>query len=812
MPDYSYLEALTDAELEALRIEVAARCNTCTVEVDALEDALEDAQNQEDAAEQNYEDAVNDAVTDPTVSDETSVTTGGTGPDVVEYIGVDIPVNTVAFTGNGDDGIGIITSWDTPLELRTNFNTLVFVSGEKVNSEAQLLEVDYIGNIPDFNGTVLVSDDGVIIPDLFDPNATRNPDQVFFVSTGSAAPSQIFTVSVFAALPDQIFNVEALAPPPDQIFDVTSIEVHGVSVAEPPFIVEVGPEVPNQIFNVYTSAEPADQVFTVTRGPSVPTETFPVTVINSFNVTTGFAVPDRVFYVQLGPAPAATPDQIFGVSVGGPDAPPIPDADTIFSVTTSFAIPDQTFDVNIITNQIVDVLEPPFTVTVGPEVPDQIFEVTSSAIPYNQLFSVEVGPEVPTQIFEVNIINEFEVDAYAAKKTYNIQEANNSGWDYIVSGQGLSFATEPTINLEVGQLAWLYINTPANALWIKETQEDGVGELDPYWANITNQGTTNQRMDVQFWQAGTYYYQSEFNVEAYGEIVVTGTSADAPDQIFDVLVGADPTGFTQLFDVTVGPEFPDEIFVVDIQNDAPPAHQTFETIVGPEIPTDSFEVLTALAPLSYTIVNSGAAAYLFSGEGLTGAANPTLAVEVGQMLEFGMNAAGHPIYVSQTNSTGSKSSLQPFFHDILGQGASVGVLRVIFSQPGTYFYNCGFHGSMNGQISVTGTGMTQKLYAIAQGADKYTVSGEGLLNEGNADLTVALGETLYLSVTAPTQPVYIKRVAGVGTEVQSPDYMELLVNQGTTSELMKMRFLLPGTYYYASSVDQKYGGTITVTA
>ena len=442
MPDYSYLEDLTDAELEALRIEVAARCDVCTVEVEALEDAVEQAEQEQATAEQGYQDALDDAVTEPTVEDETSVKTGGTGPDVVEYIAVDIPVDCVTFTGNGDDGIGIITSWDVPEELRVNFNTLVFVSGEKVNSEAQLLEVDYIGSIPDFQDSVLVSDEGVIIPDLFDPNAERNPDQIFFVNTGPKAVSQIYTVTVFAATPDQIFNVEALAPPPDQIFNVETIEVLDVSVAEPPFIVEVGPELPNQIFNVRTSATPPDRTFTVTRGARTPDEVFPITVVNVFEVTASFAVPDQVFYVELGPSPAADPDQIFDVSVGGPDAPPIPDPDEIFSVTTSFAIPDKIFKTLVVSEFEVDVLEPPFTVTVGPELPDQIFEVTSSAIPYNQLFSVEVGPEVPNQIFETNVITEFEVDAYAPRKVYNIQEAENTGWDYIVSGEGLQFGDD----------------------------------------------------------------------------------------------------------------------------------------------------------------------------------------------------------------------------------------------------------------------------------------------------------------------------------------------------------------------------------
>lgn len=810
MPDFSYLENLTDAELEALRLQVAARTNVCVPEVNDLQDALDQAQQAEQDAQQNYDDAVEDANQQPSVEGETSVKNGGTGPDVVEYIAVDIPVGASISTGNGDDGLGIITSWDVPEELRVNFNVLAFVSGEKVSSGAQLLEVDYIGSIPDFQDSVLVSDEGIIIPDLFDPNAERNPDKTFFVETGPKAFDQVFTVKVFAPQPDQIFDITTFAKPADQIFDITTIETYGVSAAELPFIVEVGPELPNQIFSVKTSATPPDRTFVVQRGPGVPDQTFEVLPITKFTFKTGVAIPDRTYFVELGPAPAKTPDQIFGVSVGGPDAPPIPDPDEIFEVETSWATPDKIFRTNIITNRVVDVFEAPFLVTVGPNSPDQIFDVTSSAKPFDQVFSVEVGPEIPSQVFETTIINEFEVDAYSRPLTYQIQEGTiNNQTDYIVSGEGLEFANEPTINVEVGQELRLFVNTPANALWIKDVQEDGPGELEPFFADITNQGTTNRLMKARFWQVGTYYYQSEFNASASGIIEVTGVSAENPDQIFDVFVGAGQEQ-DQTFEITTGPEFPDEIFSVTAEGGAPPVHKNFETVVGPEIPTENFEVLTALPALTYTIQNSGNVAYLVTGNGLTSEPNADFNLEVGQMLELGMDAAGHPLYISDTDTSGVKNANTAYFHDMVGQGSALGVVRVIFSQPGTYFYNCGFHAGMGGQINVTGTGMDQKVYALGQGQNQFALTGEGLLNEGNPTLTVNLGETLYLSVLTVDQPVYIKREPGVGVEVQEPDFMQLLVNQGTTDSLMKMRFLLPGTYYYASSVNQNFGGVIEV--
>ncbi|QNJ25988.1 hypothetical protein SynSYN20_01661 [Synechococcus sp. SYN20] len=813
MPDYNYLEDLTDAELEALRVEVASRCSVCQVEVEDLQDALDDASQAEENAQQTYEDTVEAVVQIPTVVGETSVSSGGSGPDVVEFIAIDIPVGAVVSTGNGDDGIGVLTSWDVPEELRLNFNILVFVSGEKVGANAQILEADYIGGIPDFQDSILVSDDGVIIPDLFDPEVERSPDQTFFVGTGPKAFEEVFTVRVFAEVPNQTFDVSTFAKPADQIFSVESIRTYGISVAEPPFLVEVGPEVPDQIFSTRTSATPPDRTFVVNRGAEIPSQVFEVLTGNTFEVFTSFAPPDRTFYVQLGPPPARDPDQIFGVSVGGPDAPPIPDPFQIFDVSTSWATPDRVLDIKVITNRVVDAFEAPFSVTVGPEAPSQVFEVITSAIPYDQLFSFEVGPEIPTQIYDTAVIQEFEVDAYERRVTYQIQESNISGDEnYIVSGEGLEFAVEPEIALKVGQMAHLYVNTPGNALWIKDVQEAGAGELDPYFVSVTNQGTTNKLVKAQFLQSGTFYYQSEFNAEAFGVIEVTGVSSAAPDQIFDVFVGADPTGFSELFDVTVGPEFPDEVFVVDIQNEAPPVHQIFESTVGPELPLESFEVLSATAPLSYNVTNSGAGSYLFSGNGLSFASNPTLNLEVGQMLEIAINAAGHPFYVSDSNSSGVKDSVTPYIHDIVGQGAALGAIRVIFSQPGTYYYNCGFHAAMSGEIVVTGVGMDQKIYTVSQAQDRYTLSGEGLLNESNPTISVGVSETLFLSVVAPDQPVYIKRAPGTGTEVQSPDFMQLLVRQGTTDGLMKMRFLLPGTYYYASSNDQKFGGVIEVTA
>ena len=727
----------TTAELEVAEAQVTEAEQEVTDTGNALaaaEDALTEVQGELDVAQGEldealdaYEEADQGIVEPPTVEDETVVDSGGDTPAIVEFIGVELTVGLGAETGNGNDGIGVIYDWSVPEEIRFNTNQLLFVSGEKVSKDATILSHDLTGTIPeDGNGSLLVTTEDVIIPDLFDPNVQRNPDEVFVVQVAAAATSKIFVVNVFAKTPDQTFVVKTSAKQPDQTFLVEAIKTFGVSVAQLPFIVEVGPELPYQIYDVTTMAEVPDKIFEVTRGPVDPFATFEVLVGSTYVVTTSFAIPDKIFSVVPGPRPAPAADVIFDISVGGTDAPPIPEPFQIFEVSTSWASPDRIFEVKIISEFEVDVKEKPFYVTVFAEPADQTFEVTTSARAFDQVFDVQVGPEITNQIFETLVINEFEVDVYERPLFVTLQEAQPSpnNYNYVVTGGGFNFADSPTITLDVGQQFRMQVNTPANTVWIKKDQEDGPGELDPYWGDLTNQGINQGFLYFRPWEPGVYYYQSEFDNDVFGQINVTGDGAAEPDQIFDVTAGIDPDGADEIFEVLVGPEAAGQTYSVTVEGGAPPVHQTFDVRTWAPVANQVFETTIADAPMTWVVENSGAGAYRFRGGDIGSGYidNHTIEVTTGQTMEFLLNASGHPMWIKANNVTGT-GDLNPFWVDrILGQGSQTGYLRVVFNKPGTYYYVCQFHTPMKGQIIVTGNDNSPTSYIVGVEGVTYLIA------------------------------------------------------------------------------------------
>ena len=807
------LEALLALELEDLSeaTEIADEANQA--DEDAQE-AKEEAQEKAEGSKEELEQAVEGSNAFPKVDGESSVDSGKDGPDVAEWIAVEISIAVSAATGNGDDGNGVITNWDVPLELRFNMNSLVYVSGEKVAGTAQLLELDAQGGLPtDANGSLLATTEGIIDPDLFE-DGERFPDQTFFVDVAAAPADGTFAVRVFADPPEQIFDVTTFAEAADQIFDVLTIKNQIVDVAQPPFIVKVFAEAPDQAFSVKVYASEPDQTFFVTRGPDPAFKTFDVIVGDVFEVTTSFAIPGKTFSVELGPRPAPTPDFTFNISVGGPDAPPVPDPFEIFEVTTSYGVPFQIFFFKAIETLEVKTQEAPFVVEVFAEPADQVFEVRSDAQQYDTKFDFTVGPEIPVQIFETTIVNEFAVETYKAPLYYSVQQAGTSGADYryVVSGNGLSFADQPELTVEFGQQLRLQVSAPANALWIKQEPTTGPGEIDADWADLLNQGSTSGFVYFRPWQVGTYYYQSEFFENCGGVITVTGTSADAPDQTFDVNVGADPTGFDELFVVRTGAVFPDEIFVVTAEGGAPPASQYLDVVVGPEIPNEVFEVRSSALPAFYSVINVGASDYRFTGEGLDGEDDPTLTFEVGQSVTFAMNAPSHPMWIKVAAGQGRGESSPVFAEYMFNNGAQFGGINFAFNAPGTYYYNCEFHNGMGGEIIVTGDASPQKAYAVSSaGADDYVFTGEDLVNEIDPDLQLTVGEELVLAVLAVGYPIWIKNVREEGEGEAKPIWANDLNGNGMENGKLRVRFNTPGTYYYVCENRVEMSGTITVT-
>jgi plastocyanin len=107
---------------------------------------------------------------------------------------------------------------------------------------------------------------------------------------------------------------------------------------------------------------------------------------------------------------------------------------------------------------------------------------------------------------------------------------------------------------------------------------------------------------------------------------------------------------------------------------------------------------------NYTVnvSNAGAGAYTLSGTDRNGSVtgnNQQINLNVNDNLTLTMNAAGHPLYLKTTNSTGT--SYQVTNPTAVNQGAVTGNITWTPSATGTYHYNCQYHSAMHGLIVVS---------------------------------------------------------------------------------------------------------------
>ena len=133
----------------------------------------------------------------------------------------------------------------------------------------------------------------------------------------------------------------------------------------------------------------------------------------------------------------------------------------------------------------------------------------------------------------------------------------------------------------------------------------------------------------------------------------------------------------------------DEGFVISLDN----GESTFNLAIVDTsgTPGDSYTI---------TVGNAGSGAYTLSGTDKLGSVsgnNQTVTMDVGDTITFAVSAPGHPFYLKTANSTGTGNVVSPA---ATGQGATSGNVVWEPTSPGTYHYNCQFHGAMHGLIVV----------------------------------------------------------------------------------------------------------------
>ena len=108
---------------------------------------------------------------------------------------------------------------------------------------------------------------------------------------------------------------------------------------------------------------------------------------------------------------------------------------------------------------------------------------------------------------------------------------------------------------------------------------------------------------------------------------------------------------------------------------------------------------TSNTTYSINVTASGSSNYTLSGNDRNGSvsgSDPSVAVNVGDTLNFAVNASGHPFYIRVSNGGANVSTPAA-----TNQGTQSGTVSWTPNTAGTYYYQCGNHSSMIGTITVS---------------------------------------------------------------------------------------------------------------
>ena len=152
---------------------------------------------------------------------------------------------------------------------------------------------------------------------------------------------------------------------------------------------------------------------------------------------------------------------------------------------------------------------------------------------------------------------------------------------------------------------------------------------------------------------------------------------------------------------------------------------------------------------SIDVGNSGSSAYTLSGtdrNGSVSGSNASVSVEVGDTLNFVVDASGHPFYIRVSDGGANVSTPAA-----TNQGAQSGTVSWTPNTAGTYYYQCGNHSGMIGTITVTAT---STIDLSAGNLIKFTQPG---------DTTIAFANT------STAMSVTILRQTGSSGSITWPD-------------------------------------------
>ena len=141
---------------------------------------------------------------------------------------------------------------------------------------------------------------------------------------------------------------------------------------------------------------------------------------------------------------------------------------------------------------------------------------------------------------------------------------------------------------------------------------------------------------------------------------------------------------------------------------------------------------------SADVTHSGASAYTLSGTDVNGSVsgnNATITFKAYDTITLNVNANGHPFYIKTVAGTGSSNQAA----GVTNNGAQVGTITFKPTTAGTYYYNCEYHGSMQGTITVDSATVAGVQYSslppflsyFSQGEIRFEYVGNSMVTAGN---------------------------------------------------------------------------------
>ncbi len=131
------------------------------------------------------------------------------------------------------------------------------------------------------------------------------------------------------------------------------------------------------------------------------------------------------------------------------------------------------------------------------------------------------------------------------------------------------------------------------------------------------------------------------------------------------------------------------------------------------------------ATYSVDIQAPGASYYVLNGNDRKGTVqgnNVSISLNQGDTLELQANAGGHPVWVKTQATVGQQYGVP---NGITNNGITNGTITwdTTSTSPGTYYYICEYHGSMNGQIIISaGTAGSQADVTCQQGSPDRVIN------------------------------------------------------------------------------------------